>query len=314
MLQGRLAAVLMMPLALGCLPLLAQSRPAVPLLAFAAPGSTYDVASGYSSSNSSSSDTASNGSIDAPSMDGAVPQSSSQEKEIVLPPLVGHRKALETRHMGLLSAVAVGVKVDSLGFGVEVATPLSRSFNLRVGANLLNYTYTFGVDGMNYNTQILFNSGQVSLDWFPFHGGFHIGPGAVYFNNRLNALLSAPAGQTFELGDDTYTNSTTDPVHGSAAFSYGRKIAPAVVAGFGNILPRSGRHLSVPVEFGAAFLGSAQVKLALQGTACQSDGCFNMATDPDYQYSLQQEQGDINETLKKFQVYPIFSTGLSYRF
>lgn len=296
----RFTTALLLPLALGCLIARAQSRPAAPLLAYAAAsdGGCYS-----SSCSDPTSDSTSSSTYLAP-----------RPKEIELPPLVGRRKPLEYRRFQFLSAVAVGVKADSFGYGVEVATPVAPSMNLRVGGNLFNYGYTFGVDGVNYNAQILFHSGQVNLDWYPFHGSFHVGPAAIYFNNQVNALLNVPAGKSFELGNSAFTNSISDPVHGSAAITYGRSIAPALVAGFGNILPRSGRHFSVPVEFGAAYTGVAQIKLKLQGTACQSGACFNMATNPDYQYSLLQQQNDMNETLKKFQVYPIVSTGISYRF
>lgn len=295
----RLATILMLPLVLCCVAAEAQSKPADPLLAYASAPEA-PCSAGYSRNNEAS-----------PSAPYRVPQS--KEKQSDLPPLVGRRKPLESRRM-FLSALAVGVRVDSLGFGAEVATSLSRSFNLRAGANLLNYGYAFGVDGVNYNAQIQLHSGQASLDWFPFHGAFHIGPGVIYFNNQLNAVLSAPAGKDFELGNSDFTNSVSNPVHGTATIGYARKIAPALIAGFGNVIPRSGRHFSVPIEVGIAYMGPAQINLNLQGMACQGGACFNMATNPDYRQSLQQEQSDLNESLKKFQVYPIVSTGLSYRF
>jgi hypothetical protein len=223
-------------------------------------------------------------------------------------------KAREDRAVRPFSALAVGVKADTLGAGLELATPLSRSFNLRASVNIFAFNYPFSIDGVYYDARLHFKSGQVSVDWFPRHRAFHISPGMIYLNNTLTAPSSVPAGQYFELGSQGFINSVDDPLTGTSSVVYPRKYAPMLTMGFGNLIPRSGRHFSVPFEFGVAYTGAARIDVSLNGTACTYQGCVTFANNADAQASLRQEIYKLNEDLKRVPVYPILSIGLAYRF
>jgi hypothetical protein len=209
---------------------------------------------------------------------------------------------------------AFGIKANTLGAGVELATPLSQNLNLRSGYNVFALGYPFGVDGMNYNAQFHLRSSQATLDWFPMHGGFHISPGILHAQNAISAIATAPVGQNFSLGDQTYRNSVADPVKGTMSVVYPRSFSPLLLLGFGNILPRSSRHLSIPFEAGVAYTGAPTINVNLTGTACTSDGCASFTNNAEAQASLQQEIRKINEDMKKVPVYPILSLGLAYHF
>ncbi len=212
------------------------------------------------------------------------------------------------------STVAIGIHAGSLGAGLETATPLSRSLNLRTGANFIDWKYAFNIDGINYATNINFRNGQASIDWFPFHGGFHISPGVLYFRNGLSGTAAVPPGQLFTLSNTAYINSVDDPVGGTASVTYAHHFAPALMFGMSNIIPRNGRHFSMPLEFGAAYTQSPVMNVILAGTACTVQGCFNAGTDPGTQANLKQEISDINQTVKKVTVFPIVSLGFAVRF
>ena len=152
------------------------------------------------------------------------------------------------------------------------------------------------------------------MDWFPHHGAFHISVGALYFRNAIAGVANVGEGRSFTLGDTTYVNSVDDPVHGSAAITYHKKVAPMATLGFGNILPRSGRHVSVPIELGGAYLQPPDMTLDLAGTACTNEGCFNARTDPTLRANLLAEETRFEKDLRYFQVYPIVSLGLACRF
>ncbi len=217
-------------------------------------------------------------------------------------------------HVHPFSKLALGFKADTLGAGVELAAPISRRLNLRAAANTFNFRYLFNIDGIDYDAQLHFHSGQLAVDWFPFHGEFHISPGVLYFQNTLTAKASVSAGQPFQLANTSYTNSVDDPIYGTADITYSRKIAPTITVGVGNLIPRTGRHISVPFEVGIAYLGAAKMNIKLAGTTCTTTGCFNAATDPETQSSLQQEVQDLNGELVKYKLYPIVSLGFGYRF
>jgi hypothetical protein len=210
--------------------------------------------------------------------------------------------------------VAFGIKANTLGAGAELATPLFRQFNLRSGVNFLAFAYPFGIDGVNYNANLHFRSSQSTLDWFPTGRSFHISPGILYSKNSVTSTATVLAGQNFTLGDQDFVNSVGDPVHGNMSLVYPRAVSPMLLLGFGNILPRSSRRLSLPVELGVAYTGAATINVNLTGTACTKQGCTSFAANTEAQASLTQEIRKINEDLKKVPVYPILSLGVAYHF
>lgn len=210
--------------------------------------------------------------------------------------------------------VAFGIKANTLGAGAELATPLFRQFNVRSGVNFFVFAYPFGIDGVDYNANLHFRCSQSTLDWFPMGHSFHISPGILYSKNTVSSTAIVLAGQNFTLGDQDFVDSVGDPVHGNMSLAYPRAVSPMLLLGFGNILPPTGRRLSVPVELGAAYTGAATIKVNLTGTACTNQGCTSFATNSEAQTSLTQEIQKINEDLKKVPVYPILSLGVAYHF
>lgn len=213
--------------------------------------------------------------------------------------------------------IGIGAKVSLLGIGIEAATPLSRRLNLRGGFNFLNYDRGFNNDGIHYDATLNFRSAEAHLDWYLL-GGFHISPGVLFYNgNKLSAEASAPPGQTFTLGGTQYASDPTgfDPVTGTGELTW-PKAAPSILAGFGNLLPRSGRHFGFNFEFGGEYMGAPTAALKLQGTACNTSTnvCANAATDPGIQSSIQAQEKKINHDLSPFKFFPQVSLGFGINF
>ena len=230
-------------------------------------------------------------------------------------PVPTQRAATIPQEIKPFHSLAIGFKADTLGLGVELATPMAYKINLRTSINFFAFSYPFSIDGVNYDARLHLKSSETTVDWFPHgRGGFHISPGILYVKNTLSAPASVGPGQTFVLGSQTFINSVDDPVNGSSAAVYARKFAPMLLLGYGNIIPRTGRHLSVPFEIGAAYTGAPQISVALNGTACTTDGCVDFATNSEAQKFLKQEINILNEDLKKFPIFPILSMGVAYHF
>lgn len=213
--------------------------------------------------------------------------------------------------------IGIGAKISLLGIGIEAATPLSRRINLRGGFNFLNYSRGFNNDGIHYDATLNFRSAEAHLDWYVL-GGFHISPGVLFYNgNKLSADASVPADQTFTLGGTQYASDPTgvNPVTGTGKLTW-PKAAPSILAGFGNILPRSGRHFGFNFEIGGEYMGSPAVNLNLQGTACNTttNVCANAATDPSIQSSIQAQEKKINHDLSPFKFFPQISLGFGINF
>ncbi len=209
--------------------------------------------------------------------------------------------------------VAIGAKISTLGPGLEIGVGLTKRVNLRVGGSYFNYDTDAEAHAVNY---IRLHSLEAHVDWFPFGGKFHVGPGILYYLTDLDrAKVSVVPGQSFSLGGTAFYSSYANPVTGSAS-THVNHIAPAVTAGFGNLLPRkAGKHWSVPFEFGFAYQGAPKLLMGLQGTACDINGfCYDAATDPHVLGPLQQEIRKRESDVSWLRFYPIVSIGVGYRF
>jgi hypothetical protein len=208
---------------------------------------------------------------------------------------------------------AVGFTADTLGTGVEIATPLAGSFNLRSSFHFFAFNDPFSIDGIDYTARLHLQSSQTTLDWF-FGKNLHVSPGVLYTNNAMSAPASVAPGKTFVLGNQTYTNSVDDPVTGTSGVIFPHKFAPLLLIGWGNILPRSGKRLTFPIEVGAAYTGASVIAVGLNGTACTTQGCYSFASSQKIQSDLNQEINILNEDLKRYPVFPIASIGVAYHF
>jgi hypothetical protein len=214
------------------------------------------------------------------------------------------------------SQVAVGVKVGILGGGVELATPLTRRTNLRVGGNYLSYTDHLTNSGVDYQVGLKFGSAEASLDWFPWGRSFHISPGALVYNaNQITANGMVPAGTSFTINGTNYVSNPVDPVNGNANIGFAHA-SPKLTVGWGNLIPRSRKHFSFPFEVGFAYVGDPTVKLNFAGSACNANGqgCEPVATSADIQSNIAAEQQKFQRDANYARFFPLLSMGYSYRF
>jgi hypothetical protein len=213
------------------------------------------------------------------------------------------------------SKVGIGVKFSTLGVGIEAATPLTYKLNLRGGFNFFRYSRAITNNGIQYNGHLHFQSGEAHLDWFPL-GGFHISPGLLFYNgNALIASALVPGGKTFTLGGTTYASDPTAPVTGAGTLDF-VKVAPSLMVGFGNLIPKNGRHYSFLFEIGAVYQGSARVALNFTGNVCDPTLtiCRPIATDPTVQANIQAQQLKIKNDVNPYRFYPVISGGIGFNF
>jgi hypothetical protein len=226
-----------------------------------------------------------------------------------------HSSELSTRPF---AHFAVGVTAGTLGPGLELVTTMSRRSNLRVDGHFFNYSQTFSQDGISYNANLRLRDYRASYDFFPFAGAFRLSAGFEAYNQfNVNAVATVPAGQTVTLNEVDYYSSASDPLHGSASAAYPNKYAPTLTMGFGNAIPRSGRHWAFPIEIGAAFTGTPSFNLAMAGSACATPNpatCMPVSSDPSFQADLAAQRKKIVNDIAPLRVYPILSMGATYRF
>jgi hypothetical protein len=213
------------------------------------------------------------------------------------------------------SKVGIGVKLSTLGVGVEAATPLTSKLNVRGGFNFFRYSRSITNGGIVYDGHLHLQSGEAHLDWFPF-GGFHVSPGLLFYNgNAVTATAAVPGGNTITLGGTQYESDPAAPVTGSGNLDF-IKVAPSIMVGDGNLIPRNGRHYSFLFEIGGAYQGSARVALNFAGNVCDTTGtiCRPIASDPTVQANIQAQQLKIKNDLNPYRFYPVISGGVGFNF
>jgi len=214
------------------------------------------------------------------------------------------------------SHVGIAVKVTTLGAAIEVATPVSERINVRAGFSFFTLSHDFDSDGMALAASLKLRSFSTYLDWFPFGGGFHISPGVMLYNgNELRAVATVPPNKRFSLGDAELISNPANPVTGSAAVSFNR-VAPSLLIGWGNLVPRGRRRWSIPFEIGVVYSRAPTATLSLRGSACSQNGtnCRSIAADPGLQADLVTQQNKLNNSLSPLKVLPVVSLGFSYKF
>jgi hypothetical protein len=145
--------------------------------------------------------------------------------------------------------VGIGVKISTLGIGGEAAVRVLRRANVRGGFNALAFNHNFSGNGIDYSGSLHLRSAEAHFDYFLFRS-FHISPGALLYNgNNLSANALVPGGQTFTTGGTTYESSTANPVTANYTGNV-NKIAPELLLGTGNLVPRGRRHWSINADFG----------------------------------------------------------------
>jgi hypothetical protein len=219
----------------------------------------------------------------------------------------------ETPGRSDFSRIGIAVKVSTLGAGIEAATPLFSKFNLRGGFNMFRYSRPIADNGIQYNGQLRFQSAEAHLDWFPIRR-IHVSPGLLLYNgNQIAATASVPGGQSFSAGGTTYVSDPSNPVTGTGKMDFMR-VAPSIMAGIGNLVPRNGKRFSFLFEAGVAYQGSAHVALNLAGNVCDTTGtfCRSISGDSAVQANIQAQAVKLQNDVYRF--FPIISLGVGFSF
>jgi hypothetical protein len=246
----------------------------------------------------------------------AEPGSGSAARPTSVPQINAAAEAPFSR-LGLSAGVGAG------GINLQAATNVNRYINLRLVGNVFNYTVSnINTNGMNLNGKLNLASTGLSVDLYPFpYHGLRFSPGVLMYNqNSANATVTVAGGTSFTLDNTTFYSSTSNPVTGAGNLGLNtQNPAFTMTAGWGNLISRRGGHFSIPIEIGAAFVGTPKLNLALvSGQVCTdpqgTQNCQDVATDTEVQSDLQAQIVKYQNDLNPLKVYPIFSVGIGYNF
>jgi hypothetical protein len=201
-----------------------------------------------------------------------------------------------------LADTSLGLRVGTLGGGIELAHAFTETLGFRLAANGLNYNTTKTYESVNYDAKLKLATGQLLLDWFPFSNNFRISAGAMYNGNKLT-LDGKPSGGTYTINGTPYAASDVGALNGKVDF---RSAAPYLGLGYGRPV---GKGLSFTADLGVLFQGSPNTTLtATCAAGTPAPTCASI------QSSVAAEQAQLNDDMKQYQYYPVLSIGLAYVF
>jgi len=204
-------------------------------------------------------------------------------------------------------AMAVAVRAGTTGIGLDYNIALGQSFSARVGYSGLNYNHSVSTSDVDYDGTLKLSMLSGLLDWYPFHGGFHLTVGAVGNGTKLDVTGTPAAGGSYTINGNTYTSSDVGSLSGQLKF--GNSVAPYVGLGWGNPVGHS--HLHFLVDIGAIYGGTPSVSLTAHcGPAIPtgSPECTQLQSD------VQAERLKLQNDVTIIKWYPVFNLGLAYRF
>lgn len=216
---------------------------------------------------------------------------------------------------GTASAGNLGVagKISSLGYGLEADYVLSDRFSVRGQFNQYDYDDTFEEDGIDYDGTLDLSTFGVLLDWHPFGGGFRVSAGGFNVDNELSGVGSGAG--TYHIGDTTYTVDENDDLEVNALIELGDGFKPYLGLGWGNS-PSNKGGLLLSFDVGILFQGSPSADLEVTGTATDEGTglTVDFSTDPTVQEEVRKEEQNLEDEVKDFDLYPVISAGIGWRF
>ncbi|NOY71516.1 MAG: hypothetical protein GXP14_03940 [Gammaproteobacteria bacterium] len=195
---------------------------------------------------------------------------------------------------------AVAAKGGTLGLGVEATAGLLSDVNARVGFNTFGIAWNATEDGIAYEIDLELQTLTGFIDWHLFSGGLRATVGLVANGNELK--MKARSAASYDIGGTVYTPEDVGILTGVVGFN---NVAPYLGIGWGNAVGAD-KNWSFAFDLGVLFQGSPEIKLSTTNGLLTSNAIF--------QENLEQEKQQLEQDLNDFNLYPVLSLGLSYKF
>ncbi len=204
--------------------------------------------------------------------------------------------------------VAIAGKAGTLGAGVELTLGLSRQLNARLGANGYSYSDRREVSDIEYDGEAKLRTGTALLDWHPGGGGFRLTGGAVYNDTTFEASSLPPASGIYDIGGVPVPASLVGTLDATAEFD---PVVPYAGLGWGNAVAAN-KRVGFFIDLGVVFQGKADVTLTpnIPANSPLNTPGARAALD----ILLRREEQDLEDEAADYDLYPVLSIGLSYKF
>ena len=190
--------------------------------------------------------------------------------------------------------VGIGVKVGTLGFGADITGRINNWLSVRGTFNTADVTHSEEASGIDYEGDVALGAYGLLVDFHPMKGNFRLTAG--YLRNRTGVDLTGVATEDTEIGDTTYTPAEIGTLSGTLDF---KQNVPYFGIGFGSAAKAPGR-VKFLLDLGVLSQGSGDVTLT------SNTGLVDPA-------DLRQEEQNVEDDIKDYDLYPVLAFGISFR-
>jgi hypothetical protein len=195
-----------------------------------------------------------------------------------------------------VAGTGVDVHVSTLGYGLDVAFPVTDTVVARVGMNQFKKSINTSSGGLDYTGDFKLSSFGLLADWHLFNGVTHLTAGLMANGNKLNLAATATGG-SYTINGKSYTAADIGTMTTKVEFS---KTVPYLGFGWGGQVKNSGFYFNS--DLGILFQGSPKATITSTSATPQASAAISDA------------QTQLNEDLKNYKYYPVISFGIGYAF
>ncbi|MCK5110788.1 MAG: hypothetical protein KAQ94_04650 [Arcobacteraceae bacterium] len=190
---------------------------------------------------------------------------------------------------------APGLKIGTLGAGVEYTSKYNDKLDLRLGVNYYSHKDSGTKSDINYDINLKLQTVAAIADYHVFNNGFILSAGVMLNNNELN--FDARSSATYNIDGTVYTAAQVGTLKGQVKFN---RVSPYVGIGYSGATKSTG--WSFTAELGALYQGNAKVDLSTT-----SNNASVIA-------SVENEEEALKNELDGLKWYPVLSIGVVYKF
>ncbi|MBN2824074.1 MAG: hypothetical protein JXQ76_02030 [Campylobacterales bacterium] len=200
----------------------------------------------------------------------------------------------------LESQYALGLKVGTLGLGLDISKKISDKLNVRLNINGATYSDTQCESNIKYDYDLTLATAGLLVDYFPIANNFRVSVGAYYNANEFE-LTAVPNGGTYNINNTLYTTNQIGSLTGMVDFD---ELAPYIGIGWGNSIKTKGWGFSV--DAGILYHGEPNVALVAN---CGAVACSDVIIN-----NVEAERLELLNELSDYKIYPVISVGVTYTF
>ena len=194
-----------------------------------------------------------------------------------------------------------GVKVGTLGLGIDFSTPIYTNLSARLNMNGASYTYTQEEDDNEFEGTLELQSVGTLLDYYPFENNFRVTGGLYYNGNSFDGTIVPTVSTTIDIDGMEYTTDDLTKLDSELNFD---SIAPYLGLGWGNDARDKGWGFTF--DLGLMYHGVGDAEL--------TPDIKDLTKIEEINAAVEREEQSIENDLEDFPFYPVISVGVNYTF